>query len=315
MDPIVIILIALFVISAAAMFLFLPRSIFESVFARTLPLRLGDPEETKGTMWEPFSDTIRENTERIRQLAWEKAEITSFDGLKLVGHICRAENEKAFVLLAHGYHSYCFQDFSCSACAMLEKGYSILMIEQRAHGESEGDYSTFGVKERRDIQSWCSFLVSRFGDKIPLFLEGISMGATTVMMAAALPLDGNIRGIIADCGFTSPKDEFLFQLKEKYHAPAFPILPLVDREAKKRAGFSFEECSTLETLKISPYPLLIIHGKEDQTVPYTMSEENYAACTAPKKLILVEKAGHGVSYLVDRKTCSDALFTFLELNT
>ncbi|MFR7743588.1 MAG: hypothetical protein ACLU3I_10065 [Acutalibacteraceae bacterium] len=76
---------------------------------------------------------------------------------------------------------------------------------RRAHGQSEGVYITFGIHERRDAATWAQYAAMHFGPDHPLFLGGLSMGATTVLLASALELPPSVRGVIADCGFSSPE--------------------------------------------------------------------------------------------------------------
>ena len=62
-----------------------------------------------------------------------------------------------------------------------------------------------------------------------------------------------------------------------------------------------------QALKNNTRPVLLVHGMDDNFVPYEMSEINYEACTAPCDLVLVNEAGHGLSYLVNREKCENAL--------
>ncbi len=66
---------------------------------------------------------------------------------------------------------------------MLREGHNVLMIEERAHLESEGHTITFGIKERYDALDWIRYALQRFGEDTRIILVGISMGAATVLMA------------------------------------------------------------------------------------------------------------------------------------
>ena len=79
---------------------------------------------------------------------------------------------------------------------------------------------------------------------------------------------------------------------------------IADRLCKRKIGFSFDEFSTTEAVKKITVPVLFVHGEADNFVSPRNTLENYAACTAPKQLITVPGAGHGVSYLVDRERCN-----------
>ena len=116
-------------------------------------------------------------------------------------------------------------------------------------------------------------------------------------MAAGLEsFPKNVKGIIADCAFTSPYDVFCHVLKRDYKIPEFPVMNINDKLCKKRAGYGFKECSTIDTVKTASCPILFIHGSEDNFVPVWMSEKNHETCGSEKTLLIVLNAGHGASY-------------------
>ena len=195
---------------------------------------------------------------------------------------------------------------------LYEHGCSVLVIDQRAHGRSEGKYIAYGVLERYDCQQWAWFLHAKLGGRVPIFLEGMSMGASTVMMAAELALPPSVVGIIADCGYNSPWEELRHCIKYRYHLPVFPVLPLTELMCRLVAGYSLKGASAAASLASSPLPLLIIHGMDDDFVPATMTAENYAAAAGEKRQILVPGARHALSYLVDRERLEKELMDFID---
>ena len=251
--------------------------------------------------------------EWFRQQNKERVMQTSYDGLKLAADILPADpgTERGVLILMHGFRGSAAHDFSCALEFYHELGYHLILPHQRAHGKSEGRYLCFGVKERYDCRMWAYYAATRFGDKMPIFLDGISMGASTVLMAAGLELPRNVKGIIADCGFTSPWEIFRFVLKKWFHLPAFPILHLTGILCRFAAGFGFRECSTLDVLSKSNLPVLFVHGTADELVPFWMGEQNYRACQGPKRFVKVEGASHGFSFLMEEERCKNELQEFL----
>jgi len=142
-------------------------------------------------------------------------------------------------------------------------------------------------------------------------LDGVSMGAATVLMASGLKLPENVKGLIADCGFTSPWDQLVYLMKTRYHLPVHPLLDFTDLFARLIAGFSLKGCSTLDTLKTNTLPAIFIHGEQDKFVPPFFTVRAFEACTAPKRLITVSKAVHGTSYLIEPDTLNRELEIFL----
>lgn len=196
----------------------------------------------------------------------------------------------------------------------IDGGFNVLLVDQRAHGESEGKYLTFGVNERFDCLSWASYAAERFGNDVKIYLYGISMGASTVLMASALPLPKSVSGIVADCGYTSPKD-IIFSVLRDHHVPAAPVYAVARLGAKLFCGFDLDSASAPDALSRSHIPVLFIHGDDDRFVPCRMSRENFEASAAEhKKLLIVHNAGHGLSYMLDRPAYLSALHEFLEAN-
>ena len=223
--------------------------------------------------------------------------IRSFDGLKLHGYWVPAKNPRGTVLLAHGYRSTVLLDLGFAFEFYHSRGFNLLIPQQRSHGESQGKFITFGVKESQDILSWIHFHNKTFGD-YPIVLNGISMGASSVLYLADRKLPTNVKGIIADCGFTSPKDIIAEVYERIIRLPVIPTLWAVEFFARVFAGFSLEEMDTRKSLSKSRLPVLLIHGTKDGFVPCRMSVEAYNVCAGDKELLLVEGADHGLSFLV-----------------
>ena len=263
---------------------------------------VSDEKQTKGSVWEPFSAQIRTGRHWISEQKPEHVEIMSDDGLRLRGLWIPAEQApaKGTILLMHGYHSDGANQFCCMAEFYHDLGYHLLLADQRSHGASEGRYIGYGVLERFDCLRWTEYINQKCGSEMPIILDGLSMGATTVLMAAGLPLPENVKGIIADCGFTSPHDIFTHVLHADARIYLRPMLAAADRICRRKAGYGFRDYSTWEAMAQNRIPVLFIHGLEDHFVPTRMSRENYEACIAPKTLYLVKDARHAVSYLTDR---------------
>ena len=137
-----------------------------------------------------------------------RVSITSFDGLKLNARIIPQEGRstpRGIILMLHGYRSNPLHDFGGSAKDFASRGFMLCFPCQRAHGDSEGIHLTYGVKERHDALSWCRFLEREYPG-LPIIMCGISMGASTVLMASSLDLPKSVCGIIADCGYTTPEE-------------------------------------------------------------------------------------------------------------
>ena len=270
-------------------------------------LKLSEYEFFNGN--EDYLRAVDEGMQWLKETPHEDIEITSFDGLKLEGHLYLAENAKRTIIMMHGFRSSWIRDFSLAGKEFFEVGCNLLIVEQRAHGNSDGKYITYGVFERYDCLYWALYAAERFGE-LSLYLDGISMGAATVLMASALPLPDTVKGIIADCGYTSPKAIISKVFNDKSPVPSGGLVAAVSKYSKFAAGYDFDDYSTLDAMRENTRPIFFAHGDADDFVPMEMTLQNYEACTAPKTLFIAKGATHGLSYLAQHDEYYNELLEF-----
>ncbi|KAA0550048.1 alpha/beta hydrolase [Bacillus sp. BGMRC 2118] len=248
--------------------------------------------------------------EWTEQQDFNVVEIKSHDGLTLKGrYLENPESNGKVVILAHGYRGSSEQMPGVTQY-YYELGYDVLKPDARGHGDSEGEYIGYGWHDRKDYVKWVEFLTEEKG-KHSIFLHGFSMGAATVLMTSGEELPREVKGIIADSGYTSVKEELSHQLKYMYKLPAFPIIDVTSIVTKMRAGYSFEEASAVEAVKKNTLPLFIIHGDQDELVPTSMADEIYDAAKSKKELWIVEGAGHTEAYTIAEEVYKEKLKKFL----
>ncbi len=241
----------------------------------------------------------------------ENVSIRSFDGLTLQARLIHDASTKRIILLAHGYRSAALWDFPTVARYYRSIGCGVLLIDQRACGASEGRYIGFGALERYDVQRWAWYLANRFPDA-SIYMDGVSMGSTTVMLSLALELPHSLRGAIADCGFTSPIEIMRHVRKSMFPQSGGWVIWGVGLMCRIFAHYDPSGCSTLDALKATRVPVLFLHGDADKFVPVEMTLANYEACASEKRLLIVPGAGHGESYVLDRPGCEKALLEFFK---
>lgn len=258
-----------------------------------------------------YHDMVNVGLAYIEEHPHETVSVTSFDGLCLKGIYLPIENPRGCIICVHGYRSIGVQDFAPMPEFYQSLGLNVLIVDQRACGESEGKYTTFGIQERHDVLTWANYMSKRLGD-LPILLDGLSLGAATVMMAADLPLPETVRAIVADCGFTSPWDIIAHCGKKWFHIPAFPMVHILSCVARVMFGGGYRSVDTRETLAKSSLPLLLLHGADDDFVPTWMSDVHYDAATGYKRKVIVPGAGHGMSYITDMPRCQKELSDFVD---
>ena len=248
-----------------------------------------------GEIYEPYREQMEAWAEEVSQMPHEHFTIQSFDGLTLHGNFYEYAPGATIELMFHGYRGSAKRDLSGGVARCFALNRSCLIVDQRCAGRSDGTVITFGIREHRDCLSWVDFMVRHFGPDVKIILTGISMGAATVLMAAGKPLLSNVIGVLADCGYSSPKAIIKCTI-QKLHLPANLLYPFVKLGAKLYGGFDLEEYSPIEAVKHCKVPIIFFHGEADNFVPCYMSQENYDACTTRKALFTVPGAGHGLSF-------------------
>ena len=250
----------------------------------------------EGEIYEAFREDIVNWTMQMRALPHTDVEITSFDGLKLRAKFFEYEKGAPIEILLHGYRGNSERDLSGGIFRCFALGRSVLLVDHRASGRSEGNVITFGVNESRDCRDWVDFVLENIDKDARIFIGGVSMGASTAMMVTARDLPENVVGILADCGYSSAKKIIKKVIKEM-KLPADIFYPFVKLGARLYGHFDLEEISPEEAMKKCSLPVIFLHGDGDDFVPFEMSVESYEACASKhKKLVNIEGAGHGLAF-------------------
>lgn len=247
---------------------------------------------------EPYKSALK-LSEKLENTPMETLTIEANDGITLVGHWYPAEKPERVILAMHGWRSTWSRDFGAIADFWHESGCSVLFAEQRGQGNSGGEYMGFGMTERYDCQKWAE-KICEITEDLPVYLAGVSMGASTVLMASGLELPRRVHGIMADCGFTSAEDIFRHVVNKTLHLSYNLRRSDVEEICKEKISHGAEEYTTRDALAVNTRPVLFIHGTDDSFVPVAYTYENYRACKAEKRLFVVPGADHGGSYLVDK---------------
>ena len=244
---------------------------------------------------------------------FEPVHITAQDGTPLAARYYHHADGAPLAIIFHGYRGYATRDGLGGYTLCTALGYNVLLPDQRAHGYSGGHTITMGVKERYDARDWAVWARSHFGPEVPIFLMGVSMGAATVVLAAGLSLPDNVCGVVADCGYTSPRE-----ITRKCLPEYLPGMPVGLTYAIGRLGailfghFDPEDADCTAAAAQSKVPIFFVHGDADGFVPYEMGRRNYEACRAKgKKFLTVHGAEHAVSYYHDNAAYTAQVTDFL----
>jgi len=253
-----------------------------------------------------------------RGRGFRTAEITSVDGLELWAAVVpAAEETHRWAICVHGF-SDDHTSMGVFGKYYHEKGWNVLLPDQRGFGKSRGEYIGWGYDERLDLVGWIAW-VTRRDPQAEIVLHGVSMGAATVLMATGGVLPENVRAAVSDCSYSDIESEMrhVFGVvklgSEKLAgAPAGAAFRLLRRTARRRTGMDLKNAAPVRAVEQSVTPTLFIHGADDAFVPPAMMRKLFRAARCPKSFLWVPGAGHAVEAAVAPDLYWNSVDTFLE---
>ena len=274
------------------------------------PLTKSRKSTHKPTLKRKFYSEMSIKQNELNNIPHEIITLKSHNGTILKGHYFRKENAKRTILAMHGWRSAWNRDFAFIGEFLINSDSNVLFVEQRGQNSSEGKYIGLGLIERFDCVDWIRWINTHTPTTLPIYLYGISMGATSVLMATGQNLPKNVVGVIADCGFTSPDNIGDYVVRHKMHM-FYGLKKLWSKTIfKHRTHLKMNEYSTLQAMKECKIPILFIHGQDDNFVPVEMTYDNYNTCKCEKELLIIPKASHAMSCFVEPEKYKTFLTNF-----
>lgn len=263
-----------------------------------------------GEQYDPYRQRMLDLIDDLNSRPFEEVQILSFDGLMLYGRYYHYQDGVPLDIAFHGYRGTAIRDMCGGIWLSYAAKHNILLVDQRAHGKSEGHTITFGIKERKDCLAWVDYAKERFGDNVQILLYGVSMGAATVLMASSEISEKNVRGIIADCPYSSPKEIIKKVCRDMKYPPKL-VYPFILLSAWVFGRFKLTEITAEEAVKTSSVPILILHGEDDRFVPEEMSK-NIADARVGIERHTFPEAAHGISGIVESERYNEIVLDFVE---
>ena len=300
-----------FIVVCVLLFILFILALYDVIFSSNQRYMGDDSSLPHGELYDAYHDTITRCVSEVLEVPYEEVQVLSHDGYLLSGKYYHLKDGAPMIMFFHGYRCSAIRDGNGMFLYTRKLGFNVFLADQRAHGKSEGKTITFGVKERYDVRSWVEYFTKRFGEKQKIYLSGLSMGGATVLMASNIGLPDNVRGILADCPYSSPKAILCTVIKQL----GFPVkltYSLAKLSASLLGKFDMEESSAIEAVRESNIPTLILHGNADDFVPCTMSMDCQLAGEDHVQLVLINGAAHGMSHCVDTPSYEKATYAFFE---
>lgn len=268
----------------------------------------------EGDQYTKYYNEAVEGIKKFEQVEKEDLCIESADGLKLRAYLWEADipTDKTMILV-HGYRSYGLYEYGARLEFLHSLGWNILLLDNRAHGRSEGRYIGFGNLDIYDVQKWTDLMIERYGKDCTLVLHGVSMGSATVLATAGqVNCPSQIKGVVADCGYSSGYEQVKYLFGSWLHLPKFPLLPISYWWHKILTGYDLKTNAAADLISNYKGKLLLIHGEKDTFVPTYMGPEIFAAATCEKEIFIVPEAEHAMSYTVCPKEYQNRFKNFVE---
>ena len=269
-----------------------------------------DDNELPFEEYAKYKDAIINRMNLAKNSKYEDFYIKSFDGLKLHAMYFESIPGAPIEILVHGYRGSAFRDMAPGIDRAKAVGRNAFLIDQRTSGKSEGHTITFGINERHDVISWINFIIEHFGKDVEIYLGGVSMGGSTVLLTSNMNLPENVKGILADSSFYSAK-EIIKKVVKDMKLPPNLMYPFIKLGAKLFGKFNLEEATPIEAVKNTKIPIIFYHGDADSFVPLEMSAKLFMACNSKSKFIIIPDAVHAICYLVDPLKYENELKDFI----
>jgi pimeloyl-ACP methyl ester carboxylesterase len=241
----------------------------------------------------------------------ESITIRSEEGFRLKAYLIHAfqEKVKGTVLLIHGIRGR-KERYLPSSAFLAENGYNSLVVDLRAHGESQGDFCTFGSKEKKDISLWIDELENRLGKEHTIGIWGNSLGGAVAIQS--LEFDSRLSFGIIESTFSDLKSTIhdYMLLNFGFDFPRFTDF-LINR-AGDIAEFDIYEVKPKDSVEHINQAVLMVHGEEDDHIDISYARMNFKRLLSRRKRFLsIPKANHTDLWEVGGKAYFKQILGFL----
>ncbi len=301
-------LVAAGLISMLAVTWWIAGKVYEGTLVRTSPDKWGrvcsaPDNEEQMAMWEKgiaWADGFRD---RIKEVHIEN------DGLNLYGEFFDFGSDRCVIILPGRCESLIYSYFF--AAPYQKAGMNVLVIDGRAHGNSDGKYNTIGVKESGDVKAWVRYVCDTFGVR-EVYLHGICVGTSSALLTMTSDdCPQEIKGLVTEGCYISFRETY------KQHMiidkrPLYPVLDMVMWRIRLHAGTNVYRDKPMRLFKKLHHRVLFIYGKQDVFSLPHKSQQLFDACSAEdKQIVWFEKGNHSHLRLTNEEDYDKAVMEFV----
>ena len=232
------------------------------------------------------------------------------DGLRLVGEYYDFGGENAALIIAGRTDCLLYSDYLAEP--FRSAGWNVLVIDNRAHGLSEGRVSSLGYKEYRDVLQWCRLLHDELGNR-KVMMHGICIGSSTALFAAVSDdCPDYVAGLSVEGMYVNFYESFMNHIKlDRPKAPRFPVIQLTMLMFRLFSGANVVTDGPLWRIGRMKKPLLLLHSREDQFSTPEKARELYDKCPGPKRLVWFDHGAHSRIRINDTENYDRTIRQFL----
>ena len=244
-------------------------------------------------------------------MEFEDVEFKTSDGLKLKGWLILNNGLRPTIIACHGFGTN-RSDVLMLSEFLYRTGYNIFLFDFRAHGESQGWYTSFGYLEKKDLSAAVEYLKKNQTIKNKNFgAIGVSMGGSIAIMTAAK--DSAIKAVVADSPYAGLDRSIIRHTKFLLKTHNNILGRLAVFSYRLRFFTDSSKASPIKSISsISPRAVMIISGTNDPRMPPEDAEELYLNALEPKELFLTTASGHVGSFWEDTEEYKERVTNFLD---
>ena len=240
-------------------------------------------------------------------LAIDTVSFEDASGRTVKGWAINGDNGRGTMLLLHGWHKdrrYMVQ----RARFLSRTGYSILMIDLMAHGESLGERITFGYLEAESVSAAVDFAKSRWpGEKLGII--GVSLGGSAAVFSS---IRARADAYILEGAYSSLRDTVENRWRSRMGPLGYLFVPALLWQVPIRLGFEVDDLSTVDQISKLDAPVFIIAGDEDKKTTLANSRALFENAKQPKSLWVLAGAQHENFHLFSGDEYERRVLAFLD---
>ena len=224
-----------------------------------------------------------------RSLHAESVQFPSASGAQVRGWLIRSPGRKGTILLMHGIRSNRLAMLS-RARFLLNAGYSVLLFDFQANGETIGSHQTFGALESLDARAACTFARTTIPDQA-VGAIGTSLGGAAAILG---PAPMNLQALVIEAVYPTIEEAAANRIRSHLgpYVPGRLLAPLLLSQLRFRAGVSPSALRPIDRIGATAAPLFLICGEKDVDTTPDESRRLFQAASEPKQFWELMGAGH-----------------------